>query len=120
MAKTRRSWRTLVIVGLVAMLLGVIDPLEGSVVILAGIALVALGAFLGRSFHRATAYAALALAAVGVGLMWGLSAIGGLGGNTGRSLWWALLLLPYPIGWVVGLVGAIRLLREQPQTAVPH
>ena len=44
--------------------------------------------------------------------MFGMSALGGVGGTSGRSIWWILLCLPYPIGWVLGLVGAARKLRE--------
>jgi hypothetical protein len=106
---TRAStWpRALGIVGLAAMLLGAIDPLEGSPIILAGSGLAALAALLGKAKHRRLLYWALALVAVGVGVMWGLSALGGLGGDTGRSMWWGLLVLPYAVGWIVGLVGAI-------------
>jgi hypothetical protein len=45
-----RLWSNiLVIVGFIAMLIGAIDPLEGSLVILPAIAIVALGGFLGKS-----------------------------------------------------------------------
>ena len=120
MVKDGRMPRAIVIIGLVAMLAGVLDPLEGSIAILAGIALAALGAALGRSPNRTTMYVALALTTAGVGLLFGFSAVGGFGGNTGRSMWWALLLLPYPAGWVVGVVGAVRLLREKPRAVLPH
>jgi hypothetical protein len=56
----------------------------------------------------------LALIAVGVAALFGLSAIGGFGGPSGRSMWWGLLLLPYPIGWVIGLLGAVQCLRAKP------
>jgi hypothetical protein len=111
--KASSGWpRVLVIVGLVAMAIGALDPLEGSLVILPGTALVALGARLGDSRHRTLLSWSVLLVAIGVGALWGLSALGGLGGTTGRSMWWALLLLPLPIGWITGLVGAIRTLRE--------
>ena len=103
--------RWLVILGLVLMLIGVVDPLEGSVVILGGSILVAVAAFLSRSRYRLPV-TALVLIAVGVGTMFGLSALGGVGGNTGRSIWWLLLCLPYPIGWILGLIGAASKLRE--------
>jgi len=115
-----RSSRMLVIVGFVAMLIGTLDPLEGSVLILVGIALLAMGAGLARSPNRRMLYAALALGTVGISLLWALSAVGGFGGSSGRSMWWSLLLLPYPAGWAVALIGAIRLLREKPQTALRH
>jgi hypothetical protein len=111
MDKLGRWSRILVIVGLVAHVIGAIDPLEGSIVILPGTALIALGAWLGKSRHRVLLYWALVLVAAGVGAMWGLSALGGVGGGTGRSMWWLLVLLPYPIGWIMGLVGAILTLR---------
>lgn len=105
--------RTLVAVGLVAMVVGAVDPLEGSLIILPGLALVALGAQLGHSRHRSFLYWSLALVAVGVGALWGISAVGGFGGTSGRSNWWALVLIPYPVGWLMGLVGAARRWRER-------
>jgi len=115
------SWwsRILVIMGLIAMVIGAIDPLEGSLVILPGTGLVALGALLGSSRHRILLYWSFFLVAVGVGALWGLSALGGFGGNSGRSNWWGLVLLPYPVGWIMGLVGSIRRLREGPGRSVP-
>jgi len=117
---TRWRWsRILAVVGFVVVLLGALDPLEGSLLILPGTGLLALAAWLGRSRYRTLLYWSFALVAVGVGVMWGLSAVGGLGGSTGRSMWWALLLLPYPAGWVMAVVGAIRRLRETPTPSVP-
>jgi len=111
--------RILVIVGLVAMLIGAIDPLEGSLIIVAGTGMVALGGLLGRSRHRLLIYWSFVLVAVGVGVLWVLSAFGGIGGSTGRSMWWGLVILPYPVGWIMGLVGAIRRLREGSRPSVP-
>src|SRR5688500_12581895 len=62
--KTKHS-RLLVIVGLVLMVLGVLDPLEGSVVILAGSALVAIGAFFSPTGRYALPVMATALIGVG-------------------------------------------------------
>ncbi len=119
MIGSSRWSRILVIAGLVVMLIGAIDPLEGAFVILPGAGMVAFGAMLGKSRYRKLLYWAFALVAVGIGAMMGMSAIGGLGGETGRSMWWALILLPYPIGWVMGIVGAIRRLREAPAASPP-
>jgi hypothetical protein len=109
----RRSSRILLIVGLAAMVIGAIDPLEGSVVILAGTGLAWFGARRARSRHLALLLWSFILVAVGVAAMFALSAIGGFGGSSGRSNWWALVLLPYPVGWIMGLVGASRSLRER-------
>lgn len=115
---TGRWSRVLIIVGLVAMVIGAIDPLEGSLVVLPGTGLVALGALVGHSRHRVLLCWSFVLVAVGVGALWSLSSIGGFGGHTGRTNWWGLVLLPYPAGWIMGLVGAIRDLREGPGRAV--
>ena len=89
------------------MLVGAIDPLEGSLLILPGRGLFALGTFLGHGERRLLAYrmGVFILIAIGVGALWGLSGLGGFGGNSGRSNWWALLLLPYLIGWLMGICG---------------
>jgi hypothetical protein len=103
----RTIWSVvLVIAGLLAMLVGAIDPLEGSFVILPGCGVVLIGALLGRSRYRKLLFWAFVLIAVGVGAMVVLSALGGIGGHSGRSLWWGLFILPYPVGWIIGLVGA--------------
>jgi hypothetical protein len=94
------------------MLAGALDPLEGSVVILAGSAVAALGALLGRGHRRALQAWAFVLIAVGVGSMFGMSALGGVGGTSGHSIWWLLILLPYPIGWLLGLVAVTGMLRK--------
>jgi len=110
--RSARRPRPLAIVGLLALLLGILDPLEGSILILAGSAVVAVAALVGRSRRTRLASAAFLLVLAGVGALWGTSALGGIGGQTGRSLWWGLLFLPYPVGWILALVGAIRLIRE--------
>ena len=53
---TRRRWSlVLAIVGLVAILIGAIDPLEGSLIILPGDGLLAFAAWLGQQSPPATA-----------------------------------------------------------------
>ena len=117
--RARRS-RRLAILGLVALVLGTLDPLEGSTLILIGCAVVSVAAAVGHSRQARLAWAALLLVLAGVAALWGMSALGGIGGQTGRSLWWGLLFLPYPVGWVLGLFGAIRLIREASATAAPQ
>jgi len=110
---TRRLWsRILIILGEIAMLVGAIDPLEGSLLILPGSGLVALGMFLGKRERRTLVYWVwvFILIAVGVGAMFVLSAFGGIGGRSGHSMWWGILILPYPVGWLMALAGAISAL----------
>jgi len=114
--KTQKPWsRILVIAGGIAMLAGAFDPLEGSVVILAGSGLVTLGAFLGNPERSLLVYwiCIFVLIAVGVGAMFALSAMGGFGGTSGRSMWWGVPILPYPVGWIMGMVNlSARLIRS--------
>jgi hypothetical protein len=111
--RTRILWsKILVIVGLIAMVVGALDPLEGSLIILPGCGMSALSAMLSKSPHRRLLYCALVFIAIGVGLMFVLSMFGGVGGNSGHSAWWGLVVLPYPIGWIMGLVGSIRRVTE--------
>jgi len=110
--RIRQHARRLIVTGLAAMVVAALDPLEGSIVAFAGGALVALGARLRQSRHLGYLYCCVALLAVGVGALWILSALGGFGGTSGRSYLWGLLIVPYPIGWLAGLIGGFRAVRE--------
>jgi len=100
--------RALLVVGTLLMVVGAIDPLEGSMLILPGVMLVALETFLGGSrFTRLLARAG-ALVALGIVMMFASSARGGFGGPNGLPWWTMIFLLPYPAGWIMGLVGAFR------------
>ena len=106
----RMVWsRILKAVGGIAMLLGTLDPLEGSLFILPGSGLVALGIYLGGKERKTVLYWtwAFILIAVGVGAMFASSAIGGIGGKSGHSMWWGMLILPYPAGWLMALAGGV-------------
>ena len=103
-----QRWSRLVsLLGGITLVAGSFDPLEGSVLILPGSALLALGSYLGRRGRRIVAYRtwSFILVALGVGSLFLLSAIGGVGGTSGRSAWWALLILPYLVGWSIDLWG---------------
>lgn len=107
--KVNYNWSgVLRIIGYVAMLVGAIDPLEGSLLILAGSGMVALGTLTGKCERRLLKYRirVFVLIAIGVSAMWGLTWAGGFGGSSERSYWWGLLILPYFIGWYMGLWGS--------------
>jgi hypothetical protein len=112
MDKRTRWARILVIVGLALMAIGLIDPLEGSMIILPGIAVVAVAAFLGKAQRRKLLLGAFGLAAAGIAAMWILSSKGGFGETSGLSVWWASTMLPYPVGWFIALVAGIRTVGE--------
>jgi hypothetical protein len=120
------NWRwslLLKVVGGIIMLLGTVDPMEGSLLILPGSGLVALGMFIGRKRRPIVLYWAWAfiLITVGVAALFALSAVGGIGGTSGHSMWWGLLILPYPAGWLMALLGAavglVRFLQRRSSSA---
>lgn len=96
--------RTIRIVGIAALLVGALDPMEGSVVITTGAALLAWHAYLMTNRAKVLYLMAAAMVAFGVISLWGLSAIGGFGGTSGVSVWWGLLIIPYPSGWLLMMV----------------
>ena len=98
--------RTLVMVGLALMLVGGLDPLEGSLVILVGSGLAALGAYVGHSRRWVVLLAGLVLVGLGIVGMIVLSQLGGIGGRSELSLWWGLLLVPYVAGLILNVIGA--------------
>jgi hypothetical protein len=89
------------------MLVGAIDPMEGSAIILPGSVLFALGTYVGQAARSLIVYRVwvLILIAIGVGALGWLSSVGGFGGTSEYSAWWGLLVLPYPIGWWMGICG---------------
>ncbi len=104
----RDLWsRVFTIVGGIAMVVGAVDPIEGSLLIVPGTGLVAVGTYVAHGERRLVVYRVwvFIMVAIGVGAMWGLSAVGGFGGSTGRSYWLALLVLPYLVGWSMGIGG---------------
>lgn len=94
----RMLWsRILSVIGVVALLIGALDPMEGSFVIVPATAVIALSAFLARNRFRQLAYWGFGLTAIGVGWMFIISALGGFGGETGRSMWWQLPCCHIPL-----------------------
>jgi len=113
------NWtRIIYIIGIIALIIGAIDPLEGSVVILAGSALVALSTWLTHDRHRKIFLASLIMIVIGVGFMFYLSSLGGFGGESNLSWWWGILILPYPLGWLIAIITLIvRAIKKPKQQA---
>jgi len=109
MNSSLRWARILKVLGSIAMVVGTLDPMEGSLLILPGSGLVALGTFLAKEERRTLLYWGwvFILIAMGVAALFALSAIGGIGGTSGHSLWWGLLILPYPAGWLLAVIGGV-------------
>jgi hypothetical protein len=103
-----KRWSRLVsVVGAVSLVTGSFDPMEGSALILPGTGLLALASYLGHEDRRVIAYRtwSFVLVALGVAALFALSASGGVGGSSARSTWWALLILPYLVGWSIDIWG---------------
>lgn len=89
------------------MLVGAIDPLEGSLLILPGSGLVALGTYFGDEERSIVIYRIVLffLILIGVTALWVTSVQGDIGGDSGLSSWWGLLFVPYLVSWSVGIWG---------------
>jgi len=107
MNPTPISSRILIAVGLLGTLVGTVDPLEGSFVILPSVGLMLIGAFLGKSRYTKLLTCSFLLVIFGVGAMVVFSWWGGLGGRSGHSMWWALFIAPYAIGWLSAQIGGV-------------
>jgi len=92
------------IIGVIALIIGAIDPMEGSIVIIAGSAVVALSAFVKSDRHWKIFLSAFIMIAFGVFFLFYFSSLGGFGGKSTLSWWWGTLILPYPIGWLVSII----------------
>jgi hypothetical protein len=102
---TKRNWPKIIfIAGIVGILIGILDPMEGSLVIAPGSILLALGAFLLHDRYRNIYLASSILIITGVFALFYLSSLGGFGGTSSLSWWWGVTILPYPIGWLLAVV----------------
>ena len=99
--------RFLVIAGSLAVVIGALDPMEGAFIIFPGSGMAALGAYLSQARKRKFTYWGFLLLVVALLEMMVISALGGFGGKAPvlRSNWSVLLLLPYPVGWLMCVVG---------------
>lgn len=102
--KKKRWLQAGFILGVVLVLLGTLDPLEGSILILAGSILLAIVSHLFRDPQHKWYRTAAILILFGVLALWILSTLGGFGGKSDLSYGWGVLILPYPIGWLLLLV----------------
>lgn len=115
----KTKWtRVIYIIGVIALIIGILDPLEGSAVIAAGSALVALSTFLTHDRHRKIFLVSSIMIVIGVFFMFYFSSLGGFGGKSTLSWWWGTLILPYPIGWLTSIIILIvRAVKRKKQQA---
>jgi hypothetical protein len=107
--KEKAKWtRVIYIIGVIALIVGAVDPIEGSVVIIVGSALLALSAYVTSDRHSKIFTASLIMIVVGVAFMFYFSSLGGFGGTSKLSWWLGLLILPFPIGWLMIIIVLIK------------
>lgn len=96
--------RIVYIIGVVAFILGTLDPMEGSIVIAAACGLLALATSLRKDKHRKIFLSTFIMIAVGVFFLFYFSSLGGF---PPVSWWWSILILPYPVGWLITVITLI-------------
>lgn len=94
-------YKLLWILAVLFVIIGTIDPLEGSVLIAAGSILLAVLASARADRHKLNFQLSAMLIVVGVAGMFWLSSLGGIGGGSQTSMWWGITILPYPLGWLL-------------------
>ena len=111
-----RWTRTVYIIGVVASILGILDPMEGSVLLMAGAVLIAVSTYFSNDRYWKVFLATAIMQVVGVFFLFFFSSLGGF---PPLSWWWSILILPYPIGWltliVMLIVRAVKQKRERKQ-----
>jgi len=81
--KEKINWtRIIYIMGVVALIIGILDPLEGSVLILAGSVLLALSTYLTHDRHWKIFMSSAIMIVFGVVFLFYLSSKGGFGGDS--------------------------------------
>ncbi len=101
----KNNWKRILHLAAVALfIIGTIDPLEGSVLIMVGSILLAALGFFDNQQNWTFFFSASILIIIGLFFLFYLSSLGGFGGNSTLSWWYGLLILPYPIGWLSVLV----------------
>ena len=102
----KSKWiRYIFILGVIATIIGAVDPLEGSVVIAAGSILLAVSTYFSRDKYFKLFFSGSVLILIGVSLLWYVSSFGGF--DPKSEWWWNLMLIPYPIGWLINIITLI-------------
>ena len=92
------------IIGVIALIIGILDPLEGSVVIASGIALLAFSTYLTHDRHWKIFFILLIMIVTGISFLFYFSLLGGFGGQSTLSWWWGTLIPSYTIGWLISII----------------
>ncbi len=103
--KEKKTWQRIIyVIGVIALIFGALDPLEGSVIVVAGSILLALSTYLTKDRHWKLFLVAVIMIIIGVFFLFYLSSLGGFGGTSSLSWWWGTFILPYPLGWLMSII----------------
>ncbi len=105
MKNRKEILRILYIAGVVALVVGALDPMEGSVVVATGSVLTAVATHMLGDRHRSIFLVLAAMIVTGVGSLWFVSSLGGF--NPKTEWWWLVAIAPYPLGWLAAVVTLI-------------
>lgn len=91
--KQKIAWTQIIyIIGSIALILGALDPMEGSVVIVAGSAAIAFATYLTKDWYFKRFLVTFIMIMVGVCCLFYFSSLGGFGGTATLSWWWGILI----------------------------
>lgn len=113
MEKKPKWIRVVYLLGVITIIAGIIDPLEGSILVSAGILLILISAFAGDDPDKKLFLFSAIMIVFGVFFLFYFSSLGGFGGKSGLSWWWVILILPYPAGWIMAIAALIRRVKKK-------
>jgi len=98
--KKKINWtRTLFTVGVIALFVGIFNPMGWYIIVTAGAVMITLAALAEQDRHRYIYLASTFLVIIGSLLIYYMSLLGSY--EVQGEWWWNLMVLPYPIGWIV-------------------
>jgi len=81
--------------------------------------LIAVSTFILKDKHWKIFLATFSMILIGVVFLFYLSSLGGFGGTSNLSWWWGILILPYPIGWIISAaLFIIRLVKRKSDSKI--
>ncbi len=117
--KEKTNWKKFAFIsGAVLLIAGAFDPLEGSLIIVTGSILVTVATHLSNDKHHSLFLASMIMILFGIFFMFYFSLLGGIGGKSSLSIWWGLLIVPYPAGWILAI--ALLILRVIKKQKLPY
>lgn len=101
--ETFKNWRkVLYIGGIIMFIAGTIDPLEGSVIIALGSICMSIAKYASSDRYTKFFIYSAVFIIIGVAFLWFISSLGGY--DPVEEWWFNILILPYPIGWLIILI----------------